>query len=665
MGIPAALSSVPAITPYNQYVAAGGQTVFPYPFPITQDSDLIVVVNGVTQPTDGGYTLSGQGNPTGGNVTFTLGQTAGAIITVFRNIAIQRITQIGQNSGFSSTAFNAEYNNIYLIMQQLQESIALCLQIPNTNSPTPITILQPGSYANKYLAFDANGNPTPAALTSLGTLTAQIIGGLVYPTSAAESAAGVVPANLFIDYGVIDRYGSNAVPGTTDMSAALQAAVNQNLAGGASVRFRAGAYSIQTPPTFGSVVTIMKTLDIGGQGLSTQLIHNGVASTGPLFNMGQLNGWAIHDMIISGNSAHKNDGIYAGIVGGTEQIEWRVENVLALMAGVGLQVADTNDFVVRRFMSWVNNPPVLPVPQTVTPSDVGHHIHITGGFVNLGSFHDCITLPSNGFFGGSNAHRGILIDCTTSEGLSFYDCDVETYAGGFASNEVGFAVTSSGVVQQLLVNNLYCEGTQVQLSNVQFSKFQGISDNTALTSGNFVGTIVGGGAIRQNKFVACNVNVVNQSSATSYGNLWECCNVRTTWTDNSTGPTDRRLMCLFSGGLIRDWGGTDATSVTIPASTPNQTPNCFPSNYYRYVANGTSAAYAINAPLNPANGFELTIVIANLSGGAGPQPTFNAIFHMASNTPANPSNGNELTYVFKFNSSKWEQVNTPPTSIPA
>lgn len=158
MGIPAALSSVPATTPYIQYVSAGGQTVFPYPFEITQDSDLIVVVNGQTLNTDAGYSLSGVGNSTGGNVTFIAGRTAGDIITLYRDITIERITQISQNSGFSSTAFNAEYNNIYLIMQQLQESAGLAIQASITDTVASLTLPPVATRAGGYLLFDAGGN---------------------------------------------------------------------------------------------------------------------------------------------------------------------------------------------------------------------------------------------------------------------------------------------------------------------------------------------------------------------------------------------------------------------------------------------------------------------------------------------------------------------------
>ena len=195
MAAPLLLSSVPAQTPYVQYVATASQTVFPYPFEITQDADLVCLVNGVQQATDVGYTLSGQGATGGGNLTFALGRTAGDVITIYRNITIARSSQLPQNGTFFSSTFNNEFNRTYLIMQQLQEATSFCLQVPNTNTPSGAgPVLLPASYAGKYLSFDVNGNPTPAALTSSGSITEALIvslltqadiGGLLYPVTSA------------------------------------------------------------------------------------------------------------------------------------------------------------------------------------------------------------------------------------------------------------------------------------------------------------------------------------------------------------------------------------------------------------------------------------------------------------------------------------------------
>jgi hypothetical protein len=234
MGIPLPISEVPGETPYIQYIATSGQTVFPYPFVITQDSDLVVIYNGAALGTDTGYSLTGQGNDTGGNVVFVAPAVAGDIVTIFRDVPIARLTQFAQNGGFSSAAFNAEFNNIYLILQQLQQSGSLALQVPNSNNPAAVTVLTPAAYANKYLAFDANGNPTPAVLTNSGTVTGSLIlsflsqsvlGGIINPRTAAEVTAGVFPVNTIYPQGFVLRYGTNTTPGSTDMTVALQAAL--------------------------------------------------------------------------------------------------------------------------------------------------------------------------------------------------------------------------------------------------------------------------------------------------------------------------------------------------------------------------------------------------------------------------------------------------------
>ena len=232
MAVPLTLSSVPAQTPYVQYVSGASQTVFPYPFEITQDSDLVCLINGVAQPTDSGYTLSGQGNTNGGNLTFTVGQTVGTIITLYRNISIARITQLAQYGTYFSANFNNEFNRIYLIMQQLQQSLlpggnqAFALMVPNGNSPSPTTLLTPAAYANKYLSFDGNGNPQPTVLTSSGSLTATIINGLLANSgvlTSQEISAGTTPSNyLYLGQPWMDvrRYGC-VLDGATDDSIAF------------------------------------------------------------------------------------------------------------------------------------------------------------------------------------------------------------------------------------------------------------------------------------------------------------------------------------------------------------------------------------------------------------------------------------------------------------
>lgn len=77
---------------------------------------------------------------------------------------------------------------------------------------------------------------------SFADLTQQIIGQILYPITAAEIAAGVTPVSYWIPPGNVLRYGTNTTPGTTDMTTALQASLNQRAQSGARVYVPTGTY---------------------------------------------------------------------------------------------------------------------------------------------------------------------------------------------------------------------------------------------------------------------------------------------------------------------------------------------------------------------------------------------------------------------------------------
>jgi hypothetical protein len=394
--------------------------VFPYPFEITQDSDLIVLVNAVALNTDNGYTLSGQGAAGGGNLTFTLGQTAGTIITLYRNITIARISQLAQNGTFFSSTFNNEFNRIYLIMQQLQEAAGFSLSIPNTNNPAGTTLLTPALYANKYLSFDSNGNPTPAVLTST-SLTGALVTGLINPVLAIETAAGVSVTNTAYAPGVVDRYKTNTTPGTTDMSPALQAAINVALYANGSgfqgipVRFGPGAYAIATLPTFGTPTNVQSAVDIGGAGKqSTQLYYTGSASPSAGFLFVLPAGSHIHDLMILSASASKCGGV--SVDGTTTATTFvTIERVASRVAGIGFQFKNTNTCVIRDSEHWADNDTATIIPNAigtqVTASDINHGIYATGGYANDISIYDFRGSSSVNYASGQ---RGIKSDATNT-----------------------------------------------------------------------------------------------------------------------------------------------------------------------------------------------------------------------------------------------------------
>lgn len=172
-----AIDDVEDINPKRQYTASAAQTAFDYPFPIFEDSDIVADVDGTTKVLTTDYTVSGEGNDTGGTVTFIVPMSGGEIVTIYRDVPIERISQFANDGPLSSDTFNEELNRVTMVQQQLAERIARCIRQPIIGTVADADLeLDMSAFAGKYMAFDADGVPTPAAGTS--SVTSGTIPGL-------------------------------------------------------------------------------------------------------------------------------------------------------------------------------------------------------------------------------------------------------------------------------------------------------------------------------------------------------------------------------------------------------------------------------------------------------------------------------------------------------
>jgi hypothetical protein len=156
--------SLPANPRRDRYVANNGQTVFPYTFRIFAATDLVVErLRGTTTTTlqlNVDYTVSGVGNDTGGNVTLTQGAEQDDIIAIVSNQPNQRSTDFTESGDFRAAALNAEFDRIWIGIQQLAQDLSRQITRP-LSDPTASYVLPPAAVrANKYLAFAADGSLT-------------------------------------------------------------------------------------------------------------------------------------------------------------------------------------------------------------------------------------------------------------------------------------------------------------------------------------------------------------------------------------------------------------------------------------------------------------------------------------------------------------------------
>jgi hypothetical protein len=220
------VDDVQDISPLQQYNAAPAQTVFAYPFPIFEDDNLVVYKDDTLLVLATDYTVAGEGDDTGGDITLIVPCVGGEVITIYRDVPMERLTDFQQNGPRRSADMNDELDRMTMYMQQLKRDLGrkIGLSLRNPQASSELTLDPISSWLERYFFINASGELEPAANIGSTALTQSVIGGLLYPQTAAELSAGVTPVNYAYAPGEVDRYGTNAIPGTTDMTAAFNAA---------------------------------------------------------------------------------------------------------------------------------------------------------------------------------------------------------------------------------------------------------------------------------------------------------------------------------------------------------------------------------------------------------------------------------------------------------
>jgi len=153
-------------TPRIQYTATASQTVFAYPFAIFADADLKVyqTLSGATADDSADlltltthYTVSGAASTDGGNVTLVTGASAGDIITIERDLAVERTSDYTDNGEFLAETFNDDFDKLVMMVQQQEDKLdnkSLLLQSSSTFSGS---LALPEPEASKFLAWNSGG----------------------------------------------------------------------------------------------------------------------------------------------------------------------------------------------------------------------------------------------------------------------------------------------------------------------------------------------------------------------------------------------------------------------------------------------------------------------------------------------------------------------------
>ena len=154
------------------HVGNDAATVFPYDFYIPDATSLEISlyssVTGVTTVLNSAtYSITGLGDPNFGSVTYPL---SGSPITTTQTLIIKRIVpytqtvDISNQGGYQPDIFEAALDRVAMQTGQVaEETSRTLLGFPGETFDT--TFGRKADIANKYAAFDANGDPTTTSTT--------------------------------------------------------------------------------------------------------------------------------------------------------------------------------------------------------------------------------------------------------------------------------------------------------------------------------------------------------------------------------------------------------------------------------------------------------------------------------------------------------------------
>jgi hypothetical protein len=222
------------VAPRVQYVGDGARVAFTYPFPIFQDDELELRVDGV--PLQGGFSVFGAGQSEGGTAILATAPASGSTVTLRRRIRVERATDFQDNGVLRARTLNDELDRLVAVLQEQQEQLDSTLHQDPSEIGGQLTLPLRAVRANRLLGFDALGDAVVFPRDS-GLLTAPFPGAV--PRTVEDKLAEHLSAR---DFGATGN-------GLADDGPALQAAMNAAAASGKRLLIGEGTFRTTQPLT--------------------------------------------------------------------------------------------------------------------------------------------------------------------------------------------------------------------------------------------------------------------------------------------------------------------------------------------------------------------------------------------------------------------------------
>jgi len=113
---------IQGVIPRIQYVADGVLVTYTFPFAIFSEDDIEVYLNNTKQASTA-YTVTGVRDSDGGNITFVVAPASGTIVTIVRNLSIERTCDFQEGGALRADTLNDELDYQIACQQQIADNL--------------------------------------------------------------------------------------------------------------------------------------------------------------------------------------------------------------------------------------------------------------------------------------------------------------------------------------------------------------------------------------------------------------------------------------------------------------------------------------------------------------------------------------------------------------
>lgn len=325
---------------------------FPFAFKVFSSTDVLVVEadslgTEATLALTTDYTVAlnvDQNASPGGTVTLNAALATGYTLVVTSDIEPLQGTDLTNMGGFFPAVVTNAFDKLTILIQQLTEKVSRSLRTAittpsgfNAELPTPVAyqFIAFNGTADGFDAVDATG--TTALSADLAASGGSALIGFLQSGTGAVSRTAQSKMREFVS---VKDFGATG-DGTTDDTAAIQAAIDRISTTGGTVYCPAGTYKITTTIDISDLGDVPITIKGDGHSISTSFptdgtIFYGLTATKAVFEVQGTQSITFEDVTIASKSGDANKsviGIYISRTAGTQSAQFQA------LRRVGINIA--------------------------------------------------------------------------------------------------------------------------------------------------------------------------------------------------------------------------------------------------------------------------------------------------------------------------------------